>query len=141
MTLTLIKQCTRCGEFKSFRDFNKNMGTRDGLSCSCRECLKIAQQKKYQQNEAYRKEIIEKGKAFYAVNKPKSKKETVEQTAKQRMSEIFRYPSLYFCDLVGCKAMEFRQHIESKFLNGMESKDINKSWTFGFHKNLKEDQL
>lgn len=37
---SLLKQCTKCKEWKNKSEFNKNNKTKDGLKCWCKDCTK-----------------------------------------------------------------------------------------------------
>lgn len=57
------KVCTRCGEFKVFKEFNKRKSSKDGHNSHCRVCATMSQKKYREENDekikAYRREYSE----------------------------------------------------------------------------------
>ena len=45
-----LKQCTKCGELKSYNDFHKNKCNKDGLQYCCKSC-KSKEAKTYNENK------------------------------------------------------------------------------------------
>lgn len=76
-----VKKCSRCGEKKLTKEFPKNKGRKDGLSCYCRSCWsgynieRTEQRKKYY--EENREEILKKQSTY-------EKEHRAEITARRR---------------------------------------------------------
>jgi 5-methylcytosine-specific restriction endonuclease McrA len=83
--LILSKKCSKCGSLKDATEFSKHGKSKDGLSSSCKCCIKVAAAAWYEANKdrvkeavaSYRAANLEKANAasskWYAENKDKAK--------------------------------------------------------------------
>ncbi len=94
LNLDALKECTKCGEFKPYTEFNRNKHYKDGWRTQCKKCISeyfqlysLANKKKraeyYLANKekivahkrlyylANRKEILESSRLYYLANKEK----------------------------------------------------------------------
>jgi hypothetical protein len=132
------KKCNKCGIEKSLEEFYKDKSKKDGYRASCKECVK----KYYQENKEH---IKERDKKYYQENKEKVKEYTekikenrnirlkerynndplfkLTQTLRRRMQIAIKEGQGFKCgssqELLGCTFEEVREHLESKFKDGM----------------------
>ena len=95
-----MKKCSRCKVEKELTEFHKKKTTKDGLSNSCKSCVKEYSKKHYQANKEYRKEQIkeyrknnkenvkEYKKKHYQANKKKIKE--YQKANKERINKLRR---------------------------------------------------
>jgi len=72
-----MKQCTKCKEFKSKKEFCKNKKTKDGLHPWCKECKK----QYYEENKEQKKQYYEENKESIAKRMRQYRKENKETLA------------------------------------------------------------
>jgi len=80
----MTKICKSCGITKSLNEFNKQKGSRDGLSYKCKSCIKIFNDTYYQSN---RIQIIE--------NKKKYQRDNIEQYQKSQKISREKHKNKY----------------------------------------------
>lgn len=156
--------CTNCKYSKSINEFDKNICSSTGYQLVCKQCRKIYRSlnskkiledgKKWRENN--KKYKAEKDKEYRINNKEKinSTKRDYEKN-KRETNSLFKLSSnirrtMLLCfknknfgknsstlNILGCTFEEFKQHIESQFLNWMswenygdacETLDYNCSW-------------
>jgi len=47
------KKCSKCGKIKSYQEFTKKSGRKDGLNSQCKNCTRKMTKKHYQENTQY----------------------------------------------------------------------------------------
>lgn len=72
------KRCTRCGEIKSFSEFYKRKGVKDGLESECRKCKNDRTKKRYKENP----EIFKARNKKWALKNPDREKTRHQKWAK-----------------------------------------------------------
>lgn len=58
-----MKKCTKCGSLKSLDEFYKKAEGRQGVSASCKECIRSSRNKRYAEDSEYRNRILERQRA------------------------------------------------------------------------------
>ena len=95
------KKCSKCGETKSPDEFSKSKVDSDGLQFWCKDCRLKYQRKRYQTDPLYKLKMTVRNHMRRIVESTKLKKE----------KRSFEY--------LGCTISEFKEHIESQFVEGM----------------------
>lgn len=68
LSLSLLKKCNRCFEYKNHNDFSNNKRNVDGLQYECRSCRSKMKQKYLQENK---EKVKEAGRSYKKRNKYK----------------------------------------------------------------------
>lgn len=90
---SLLKQCTKCGEFKPLDCFNKSNKSKDGLRTSCRFCDKKQREENKSYYENYRKTHKQQEKAY---NNSEKTKLRLKQYAQNNKEKLKRYYQEYY---------------------------------------------
>jgi hypothetical protein len=137
---TQTKHCKKCDTTKTVDQFHKNRSSKDGLGSKCKDCYKTYYVENREERLAYKKsyyeenreEVLAKKKVYCEENREKinawwSNKRATDPTfrwvrrTRCRLHQILlgkgsNQPAL---DLLGCTGQEYRDHLESKWTEGM----------------------
>jgi hypothetical protein len=143
-----MKYCYTCLRTLDKLCFSKMSTTKDGLNTVCKECRIVATRKYYRDNT---KDITTKKKIYSKNNKEKILKRQIKYVNKKKQEDPMFHLSLNLRkrvksymkyvgispkilkstkDMIGCSPQELREHIESKFIDGMSWENYG---TFGWH--------
>lgn len=124
----ILKKCSTCGIYKTSDEFSKNVSQKDGYCNRCKNCVKAHYNENatiiLNRNLIYRKnnrnKIAENAKRKY--NEAYSTtigKLRINISNRIRNCLIYESKSKTLQDILGCSIEEFKEHIESQFLNWM----------------------
>jgi hypothetical protein len=128
-----MKKCMKCGIIKSKFEFHKNKTKKEGLNIWCKSCVKEYDKNNYLTNIEEKKRVR---KEYYLKNRKerikyqyKIKKERLKLDPIFKLIENFRhrvyvivknsYKLNNSIELLGCTGNELKNHLESKFTEGM----------------------
>ena len=128
-----MKQCSNCKQFKELYEFNKNCNSKDGYYHRCRLCHK-------EFNRQWRLKNIDRCKKVSTSWKKNNREKNLETIKKWQKKQFESHSNYALAHLLrtrlntalkgnykagsavadlGCTIEEFRKHIESQFLPGM----------------------
>ncbi len=109
-----MKRCCRCEQEKERSEFNISKQARDGLQSQCKQCRHAYYVKHKtrlnRDSSAYQKARRKNDPTYLLVSRARCR-------ARQALDGIGRDASTM--ELLGCTANQFREHIESQFIDGM----------------------
>lgn len=128
-----MKVCGFCKLEKERTEYNKNKTQKDGLQDKCRECqhstaltyrkknraAKAAYDRKYQSDNKERLNSVKR--TYAACRKANDPAYALLRNLRTRVSQAMdgRGKDAPTIELLGCTADQFREHVESQFVDGM----------------------
>jgi hypothetical protein len=103
------KICTKCNIEKSINEFHVNKLGKDGYHCQCKECKNNYKKEYNQKNQDKRREYGLKNKHVGLWR----------SVLKMSLWRLNTKKEGYTIDLLGYSALEFKEHIEQLFTEGM----------------------
>lgn len=132
---TNSKLCSICKNWKNFSEYHKNKNNAGGVASFCKVCAKIKSDAYYISKT---EDIKKKNSEYYKDNKPKVFKRANERNkircktdalfllkrrCRSRIYDALRKKGWTkkrkFSEYLGCSELEFKQHIENQFVDGM----------------------
>ncbi len=134
-----MKYCPKCNQDKDLSEFNNSSNSKDGLNRTCKSCVKIQNNKHYENNKTdkikyaseYRNKNLKKVQNRlnnYYKNRRKTDiqfrlKENIRvriyNSLKVYLDKKIKYKTSSY--LIGCNIDDYKKHIESQF-------DLNMNW-------------
>ena len=125
------KKCNKCGIKKEISDFSKKSSSIDGLNGYCKECIypiKKLRRKEYYKNNKVKLKLSEK---IYRKTRMKSDplyraKMDARNIIRKSISKMGYTKKSKTYEILGCSYIEFKNHLESLFLDGMtwDNRDV-----------------
>ena len=104
-----FKICSKCGDEKSLDDFSKNKFGIDGYHCQCKDC-KNKYKREYNLKHRNKRIVYRKNRKHVGLWRSVLKMTIFRMNGKKEGKTI---------DLLGYSALDFKEHIEKLFTDGM----------------------
>jgi len=92
-----MKRCATCGEHKEYEFFQRNSQQKDGYSCYCKTCTKIADKIKYDQNKENHERLLQR---MLNASKTRARRKNLEHTITLKDLQ-YLYPDDNKCPVFG----------------------------------------
>lgn len=124
-----MKHCPDCNTAKPASEYNKRRASKDGLQPKCRACDNIRSLNRYALKAEDAREYYQRNKKRITQVQLKYQKKRYENDPEYNLIRRTRRRVINALDgigkdastmeLLGCTARQFREHIESQFVDGM----------------------